>query len=60
MKQKREKKARSSAGSKQTKKEVNTIADFHDETYRQINKISFQQNYRALIGHYKGESSASR
>lgn len=25
----------------------------NDETYRQINSVSFQQNFKMLIGHYK-------
>lgn len=24
-----------------------------DETYHQVNQLSFQQNFKALIGHYK-------
>ncbi len=31
-----------------------------DETYHQVNQLSFQQNFKALIGHYKtGDVSLS-
>jgi len=29
------------------------LRDKIDETYLQINQLSFQQNFKALIGHYK-------
>jgi len=34
--------------------------DSWDEAYRQINKISFQENFRALIGHYKPSVQTSQ
>lgn len=60
MKKKSEKKMKPRTEPEQTHIKVKTITEIHDETYRQINKVSFQQNFHALIGHYKGESSASR
>ena len=32
-------------------------AEIYDEAYRQINQISFQENFKVLIGHYKNESA---
>ncbi len=29
-----------------------------DETYVQVNQLSFQQNFKALIGHYKTSEAA--
>jgi hypothetical protein len=29
-----------------------------DETYHQVNKVSFQQNFKALIGHYKTKETS--
>ncbi len=31
-----------------------------EEAYYQINKTSFQQNFKVLIGHYKNETHATR
>ncbi len=33
------------------------LKDVMDETYVQVNQISFQQNFKALIGHYKKTGS---
>lgn len=60
MKKKHEKNMKPRTEREQMQMKVQTITEIHDESYRQINKISFHQNFRALIGHYKGESSASR
>jgi len=34
--------------------------DTWDEAYRQINIISFRQNFKLLIGHYKNDQHATR
>lgn len=31
-----------------------------DATYQQINKVSFHQNFKSLIGHYKQDGTPSR
>lgn len=35
-------------------------SEHHDEAYRQINIVSFNKNFKALLGHYKSEDSSSR
>lgn len=32
---------------------IKAIKDSNEDAYSQINQISFQQNYKALIGHFK-------
>ena len=47
-----------------TKEKVQTNARVQtgliEEAYYQINKTSFQQNFKVLIGHYKNETHATR
>lgn len=31
-----------------------------DMTYQQVNRVSFQQNFKVLIGHYTNEPQTSR
>lgn len=35
------------------------VKEVADETYLQVNQVSFQQNFKALIGHYKKPGSYS-
>lgn len=37
-----------------------TQTAFGDETYRQINRASFQENFKILIGHFKNDGHLSR
>jgi|GEM_PF-6759991 hypothetical protein len=46
-----EKKMESAAAKKVSASQV--VKEKLDETYLQINQLSFQQNFKALIGHYK-------
>ena len=46
-----EKKMESAAAKKISDSQV--VKEKLDETYLQINQLSFQQNFKALIGHYK-------
>lgn len=32
---------------------IKAIKDSNEDAYSQINQIAFQQNYKALIGHFK-------
>ena len=32
---------------------IKAIKDSNEDAYAQINQIAFQQNYKALIGHFK-------
>ncbi len=47
-----------------TKEKVHTKARVQtgliEEAYYQINKTSFQQNFKVLIGHYKNEAHATQ
>ncbi len=31
------------------------VKDSVEDAYQQVNQISFQENFKALLGHYKGE-----
>jgi hypothetical protein len=36
---------------------IKAIKDSNEDAYSQINQIAFQQNYQALIGHFKKDFS---
>lgn len=51
MKNRNEKTKEPSAYSKNQVRQMNTI----DDAYRHVNKSSFHQNFKALLGHYKNK-----
>lgn len=38
---------------------IKAIKDSNEDAYSQINQIAFQQNYKALIGHFKKDINFS-
>lgn len=60
MKQKDEKNKKENVDVKGKDQGERPILISMDATYQQINKISFHQNFKSLIGHYKREGSSSR
>jgi len=38
---------------------IKAIKDSNEDAYSQINQIAFQQNYKALIGHFKKDLNFS-
>tara|TARA_B110001454_G_scaffold219197_1_gene251434 strand:+ start:24103 stop:24294 length:192 start_codon:yes stop_codon:yes gene_type:complete len=38
---------------------IKAIKDTNEDAYSRINQIAFQQNYKALIGHFKKDISFS-
>ena len=60
MKQKDEKNKKENRNVKNKDQEGRPILIVMDATYQQINKVSFHQNFKSLIGHYKRDGSPSR
>jgi hypothetical protein len=60
MKQKDEKNKKENVSSKNQGQSGRPVLIAMDATYQKINKISFHQNFKSLIGHYKGDGPSSR